>query len=118
MLDAAVVDRPLDGARSVTYVIHGRITAAHTFDPTGDTWQTWRPRLDDPAWDTYLAALAEAADTRTRDLGDQQTKAPEPWAVELLGPLPDDPAARADWTHRAGLIAGYREARDHNRTAP
>ncbi|MCD2193594.1 relaxase domain-containing protein [Actinomycetospora endophytica] len=113
VLEAAVVDRPLDGARSVTYVIHGRITAAHTFDPIGESWAEWRPRLDDPTWDHYLAVLAEAADTRTRDLGQQQTKHPERWAVELLGPVPDDPAARADWTQRAGLVAGYREARDH-----
>ncbi len=114
VLDAAIVDRPLDGARSVTYVVHGRITAAHTFEPVGDTWQAWRPRLDDPAWDSYLAALAEAADTRTRNLGEHQTKTPDAWAVELLGPVPDDPAARADWTQRVGLIAGYREARDHD----
>ena len=31
------------------------------------------------------------------------------WATRALGPVPDDPSARADWQQRASVVAAYRE---------
>jgi conjugative relaxase-like TrwC/TraI family protein len=116
VLRDAVADRPLTGATNATSVIVARVTDHHTrrFDPLGTTWADWVPRTDSPAWNTYLAALAQAADERTAQLGRDTAARPPAWALEALGPVPDvDDAARAGWEQRAGLVAAYRELRGH-----
>ncbi len=35
------------------------------------------------------------------------------WAIEALGPVPDDETARAEWAHSAGWAASYRELAGH-----
>ena len=115
LLDA-VTGRTLEGATNTTSVLASRITDHHTrrFDPVGDRWAQWVPRTDNPTWDTYLAALATAADQRAAQLGRDTAAAPPGWALDALGPVPapEDPA-RAGWERRAGAVAGYRELRGH-----
>lgn len=116
LLVDAVTERPLTGATNTTNVLHSRITDGNTrrFDPLGSTWAEWAPRTGDADWDTYLAALAAAADERAAELGRAAAEDPPAWTVEAFGPVPDDPHKRADWEQRAGSVAGYREFRGHD----
>jgi len=116
LLVDAVAERPLTGAKNTTNVLHARITDGNTrrFDPVGTTWADWKPRTGDHEWDTYLDALAAAADQRTAELGRVAAKDAPVWAVEALGAVPEDPREREHWQQRAGAIAAYRELRGHD----
>jgi len=69
--------------------------------------------------DRVRQELAELMDARRAELGWQQAEAPAPWALERLGPVPEDAAGRAAWAERAGWVAAYREAYryEHERDA-
>lgn len=62
-----------------------------------------------------LRLLAEAADTRRHELGAQTAEQAPAWAIDALGPVPDDAEviARQEWEHRAGWAAAYRELVGH-----
>jgi hypothetical protein len=81
VLREAVTDRPLEGARNLTNVVHARICDAHTFDPTGTSWREWTPATGRADWDRYLETLADGADQRTAKLAEQLAEAPPPWLV-------------------------------------
>lgn len=104
--------RGLDNARQVSNVLVHRITHGRNLDPVGDRFATWAPATDDPALSAQLAQITAAGDDRRHQLGDEVAADPPVWAVELLGPVPDeaaDPAGRAQWVERAGTIAAHRE---------
>ena len=48
-------------------------------------------------------------DERAGRLGEHAVETSPAWAVQALGPVPDDPVARLDWQQRASKIATYRE---------
>ena len=102
---------PLDGARSVAAVLHGRLGEA----PRPDAPVSWTARTPDSAGQT-ARATAEALDSRTAALGERQLAEPEPWVMRHLGPPPREPdpglqtLLAADYARRAGIAAGYREA--------
>jgi len=52
-------------------------------------------------------------DDRVTTLGHQAALDRPAWALRYLGDIPADPTERADWTHRAGLAAAYREERGY-----
>jgi hypothetical protein len=114
VLHTAIADRPLDGSRSLTNVICSRIRDEHRFDPVGESFTDWIPRTDNREWSDYLAALAAAADERADALGAQTAAERPAWALDTLGPPPETVNERAEWQHKAGIIAAYRELRDHN----
>ncbi|GLZ49481.1 hypothetical protein Acsp06_56660 [Actinomycetospora sp. NBRC 106375] len=114
VLHDAVADRPLDGARNLTNVIHARIRDAHTFDPQGTTWREWTPGTGRPDWDQYLEALADAADQRTAELAEELAETPQPWLTEALGRVPADPQEREEWLDAAGAVANWRELQGHD----
>jgi conjugative relaxase-like TrwC/TraI family protein len=116
VLRDAVTSSNLDGARSVARVLHGRITdtlcqrqtarlvpnpEAHPASDMEGIPQRWRP---------YLSELEERIDDRRRVLGAQVAQEQPKWAIDTLGPVPDEVVARAEWEHRAGIGAAYREA--------
>lgn len=113
VLTAAIAERDLDGARNTTNVIYSRIADRHRFDPVGQTWAEWTPRVDDPEWQNYLDRLAEAADARTDELGQAATAQPPTWAVNAFGLPPTEPIARGEWVAAVGSVAAYRELREH-----
>jgi hypothetical protein len=114
VLLVAVAERPLDGARNVTNVLYRRIADQHRFDPAGQSWVEWSPRVDNPEWRRYLATLADAADARARELGRDVAEQAPGWAIEALGALPEDELARGEWEQRAAAVAAYRELAGHD----
>ncbi len=101
---------PMDGARSIASVLHGRLQHLALPQPAGHDL-TWAQRT--PASAPALAReLAAALDARARALGDQLAAAPEPWLARQLGVLSPaaSPALRAEYARRAGAAATYREA--------
>ena len=114
LLGDAVTRRELAGARQLTNVIHHRITASVSLDPVGDRHAYWIPIVDDPVWRGYLSELANVADARREQLGHQAAADAPQWALEALGPVPDDDQQRAQWQQRAGAVAAHRELTGHD----
>ena len=117
VLTAAVAERTLNGALSPVQVLHHRITsslhgrltpqitaAADLIPPDRDVPEEWR---------TWLHDRAEDADTRRRELGAEAVEQAPQWATGALGPVPADALARAEWEHKAGFAASYRELAGH-----
>jgi hypothetical protein len=109
----AVIDQitatPLDGARSISSVLHGRLQRVHLLDLGHDvTWAQRTPK-DAPA---VAHELAAGLDQRARALGDQLAASPEPWLARQLGVLAPhaSPLLREDYARRAAAAAAYREA--------
>jgi hypothetical protein len=109
----ALIDRitaaPMDRARSISSILHGRLQCLALPDLRHDV--TWAQRT--PATAPAVAReLAVALDDRARALGEHLTASPEPWLTRHLGvlALTASPALRAEYTRRAGLAAAYREA--------
>ena len=102
---------PLDGARSVSAVLHGRLGT--TVRP--DAPVSWSARTPESAGE-IAQATAGALDERTAALGERQLAQPEPWAMRHLGPPPRESKPglqallEADYARRAGIAASYREA--------
>jgi hypothetical protein len=109
-----VIDRitagPMDGARSIASVLHGRLQRLHL--PTQGYGGTWAQRTPNSA-PALAHELAAGLDDRRRELGERALANPEPWLTRHLGlpPGPDaSPVLREDYARRAGTAAAYREA--------
>lgn len=120
VLDAAVSQRDFDDARSMAQVLHHRIGTALTgrLTPHVTSAADLIPRdapVDHRAW---FERRAEAADARRQELGTQTAQDAPAWAVQALGPVPDDAAARTTWEDRAGWAAAWRELSGHDSLDP
>ena len=108
---ARITAAPMDGARSVSSVLHSRLQRLQlAAQGHGVTWAQRTPR-DAPELAHELAA---GLDDRRRELGEQALGNPEPWLTRHLGapPGPDaSPVLREDYAWRAGTAAAYREVR-------
>jgi hypothetical protein len=108
---SALIDQitatPMDRARSIASVLHGRLQRLALPDLRHDA--TWAQRT--PATAPPLG-LAAALDDRARALGKRLAASPEPWLARHLGVLAPaaSPALRAEYTRRSGTAAAYREA--------
>ena len=109
----AVIDQitaaPMDGARSISSVLHGRLQRLQLPDLGHDvTWAQRTPK-DAPA---VAHELAAGLDQRARALGEQLAASPEPWLANQLGVLAPhaSPLLREDYARRAAAAAAYREA--------
>jgi conjugative relaxase-like TrwC/TraI family protein len=116
VLRAAVVERDFAHAISPAQVLHARIRHALKRDERplelvsyGDLIPPTTPEALRPALEQWAAA----ADQRRHELGAEVAAHPPQWAREALGPVPDEPLARAEWEHKAGWAASYREWADH-----
>ena len=101
----------MDGARDVARVLDARIRrrlGSVQPQPPGP-FASRVPGTSDPDMARYLRELADAMDGRTWRLGEHAAQMRPLWAIQGLGPLPADAVARADWEHRAGVVAAYRE---------
>ncbi len=100
---------PLDHARSISSVLHGRLQQLELPDLGHNvTWAQRTPK-DAPA---VAHELAAGLDQRARALGDQLAASPEPWLASQLGVLAPhaSPLLREDYARRAAAAAAYREA--------
>ena len=100
---------PMDRARSISSVLHGRLQRLALPDLRHDiTWAQRTPVTAPP----LVRELAAALDDRARALGEHLAASPEPWLARHLGVLAPgaSPVLRAEYTRRAGLAAAYREA--------
>ena len=107
--------RSLDGARHPARVLHQRISEdlRGQLTPRITSYADLLPAhvpTDRRAW---LETLTATADERRRELGARTAAEPAQWALEALGPVPDDALARAEWEERAGWAAAHRELVDH-----
>ncbi len=114
MTSAQVIDRitagPMDGARSIASVLHGRLQRLHLHAQGHGV--TWAQRTPDSA-PALAHELAAGLDDRRRELGERALANPEPWLTRHLGPPPGpdaSPVLREDYARRAGTAAAYREA--------
>ena len=114
VLARALQGRSLDDAAAPGSVLFHRIRETVDMSVRLETAHQLIPRGIDEAWRALLEARADAADERRRELGARAAEDPPPWAVEVLGPVPDDPIARAEWEHRAGWAAAHRELVGHD----
>ncbi len=115
VLRDAVAGRGLDDAHSPAQVIYSRITQNLTGQrrPQVASFADLIPADVADEERTWLAARAEDADTRRRELGAETAEHAPQWAREALGDVPSDPLARAEWEHRAGWAAAHRELAGH-----
>lgn len=100
---------PMDGARSISSVLHSRLQQL-TLPDLGHS-VTWAQRTPKHA-PAVAHELAAALDQRARALSDQLAASPEPWLASQLGVLAPhaSPLLREDYARRAGAAATYREA--------
>ena len=116
VLTEAVARGSLHTAHSVSDVLRYRIRLLENGGRTperavrdGD-WTTFIARWAGPVGD-YVQVLAAAATARQTELGARAAADPPAWAVAApgLGVPPVDPAQRAEWVRRAGIVAAYRD---------
>ena len=100
----------MEGARSISSVLHGRLQHLQLLDPGRDV--SWAQRTPEDA-PRIAHELAAGLDERRRELGERLAVKPEPWLTRHLGVLSSDAsqALREDYVQRAGTAAAYREAR-------
>ena len=100
---------PVDGARSISSVLHGRLQRLELPDLGYNVTWTQRTPAGAPA---VAHELAAGLDQRARALGDQLAASPEPWLARHLGVLAPhaSPLLRQDYARRAAAAAAYREA--------
>ena len=66
------------------------------------------PPLADPARQQFVTELAALMDARRERIGEHAAQTQPAWAVNALGPVPDDPVDRLDWSsgHRRSAPTG------------
>ncbi len=107
----AIGSAPLTGVRDLAAVIDYRIRKA-TAGVVPTEWRPWSARIPliaDPQRQQFVTELGAAMDARRSRIGEHAAHTSPAWAVNALGPVPDDPLDRLDWTERASAIGAYRE---------
>jgi hypothetical protein len=107
----ALQGRTLDGARDIAAVIDARIRR-DTGALIPSQWRPWSqqvPTVPDPGQQRFLRELAAAMDGRKERIGEFAAETSPAWALNSLGPVPDDPLDRLEWQQRAAHIGAYRE---------
>jgi hypothetical protein len=121
VLHHALAGKSLTGANSPAQVLSHRITKGrpdHALTDPAPQTGTRIPAGIPPPTAARLTELQERAAARAGELGRAAAEQGPQWAVQALGPVPaltataspQAAADRADWEHRAGLVAAHREA--------
>ena len=80
-------------------------------------WSARVPAIADPERRAYVTQVAKLMDARKKRLGEHAADSAPPWAASALGPVPEHPAARLGWQHRAASIAAWRELSGYHHPA-
>ena len=109
-LAAAIEERPLTGARDVPSVIDARLRrrVGPLVPLPLSPWTEQLPDISDPERQAFVAQIAEMMDARKARIGEYVADNALSWAVNALGPVPDDPLDRLEWQRRASSIGAYR----------
>lgn len=116
VLRAAVAERDFAGAISPAQILHSRIRNALAAEDRSVALTSYTdliPAATPEALRPALDEWAAAADQRRHELGAEVAEQQPQWAREALGSVPDEPLARAEWEHKAGWAASYREWAGH-----
>ncbi|MFC5946844.1 MobF family relaxase [Pseudonocardia lutea] len=118
-LEKAVRVQTLGTARSPAQVLHHRIRTSldGQLTPAIDSAADLVPDGLPDQWHQLLHRHAHAADERRHTLGRTTADERPAWAIDALGPVPDDEHARTAWIEKAGWAAAYRELADHDQPA-
>lgn len=114
VIQKAVATRELETAKSVAdvlcYRLHQVVLPGRTPEQFVDprNWTTFAPPVD-AAVGQWLQEMAVLASDRQAELGEDAAEQLPDWAIEHLGLPPVEPDQRAEWVHRAGIAAAYRE---------
>jgi len=115
-LAAAIVERPLTGARDVPSVVDARLR--HRVGPLVPLplgpWKEQVLDIADPERQAFAAQIADMMDARKIRIGEHAAENALSWAVNALGPVPDHPVDRLEWQRRASSIGAYRELSGHD----
>jgi conjugative relaxase-like TrwC/TraI family protein len=111
VVQAAVDSRDLEGSKDVASVLHARIRpmVQGLVPQPQRPWSERVPELASPGRQRFAADVARAMDERKERIGEHAAADSLPWAVQALGPVPDDPVARLDWQRKAADVGAYRE---------
>ncbi len=108
---ATVNSRTLADARSVAAVLDARMR--RIVDPLvplpQQPWTDRRRQFTDLEIAQYEVRLRQGMDARAERLGEHAVQTSPAWALQALGPVPEDPVDRLDWQNRARKIGTYRE---------
>jgi len=111
VMRATIGARSLADARSVAAVLDARMRKI--VDPLVPLpqrpWTSRSREFADPEIAEYETGLRQAMDARAERLGEHALQSSPAWALQALGPVPEDPLERLDWQQRASKIATYRE---------
>ena len=115
VLAAALGGRSLAGAEFPGRVLHHRLqTQIGDLHATIDSHRDLIPDSVLPYHRQWLEGRADAADARRHELGARTAEDPPAWALEALGPVPDDVLEREEWETKAGWAQAYREMAGHD----
>jgi hypothetical protein len=116
VLARAVAERDLVGTRDIAAVIDDRIRNRYPdlVPLPAAPWPAQVPETSDPERGRFFAQLAHVMEDRRRRIGEHAAASSLPWAVDALGPVPDDPAERLAWQEKAAAIGAYRELSGHD----
>ena len=111
VLADAIGQRGLTGVHDIHAVIDARIRrSVGALAPVpAQSWLAQLPEITDPEKRACAAQIAQLMDARKECTGEHAVTIAADWAVSGLGPVPEDPAARRQWQHRAASVGAYRE---------
>lgn len=111
VLRDAVAQRSFEGAQSAAQVLHGRLATMldGQLTPQVERFADLIPATVPETWESWLGRHADAADDRRAVLGEEIARERPQWAVEALGPVPEDPVERLEWEDKAGTAGMVRE---------
>ena len=119
VLADAIAERDLAGARDVPAVLDARIRyrlGSLVPRPAGP-WSAQVPAIADPGRRAYVTEIAALMDARKDRIGEHAAEHALPWAVNALGPVPEDPLSRLDWQKKAASIGAWRELSGYHHPA-
>ena len=111
VLEAAIGERDLAGARDLAAVIDARVRyrIGAVVPAPADPWSAQVPPIADPDRRAFAVQIAAMMDARKDRIGEHAAEYVLPWSVAALGPVPEDPPDRLDWQRRAASIGAWRE---------
>ena len=115
VLAAAIGERDLAESRDLAAVIDARLRSriGAVVPVPVSPWSAQVPAIADPERRAFAAQIAGMMEARKDRIGEHAAQNALPWAVNALGPAPEDPLGRLDWQRRASSIGAYRELSSH-----